>query len=455
MRDIRRVLIANRGEIALRIARACHVMGLEPVGIHSEADATLAHLPLMDSTLCIGPAAASRSYLDGARILRAAALLKVDAIHPGYGFLSENADFAQAVEEAGLVLIGPSSTIMRRLGDKIQARQDMAAAGLPCLAGSDGALPDDPVAAARLCEQIGYPLIIKASGGGGGRGMRIVSHVDDLTGAIASAREEAIRAFHNPDLYAERFLRAARHIEIQILSDQHGHAAWIGARDCSVQRRHQKLIEEAPVPGIPRDRIAEIGTLCAQACAKIGYTGAGTVEFLYEDGSFHFIEMNTRLQVEHPVTEMTTGLDIVCEQLSIAMGRPLSFRQDDIRTTGHAIECRINAEHPVNFHPSPGTVTSWHPPGGPGVRVDSHLYTGYVVPPDYDSLVAKLIVHGADRADAIKRMRAALDEIRVAGIETNIALHRRLLDEPGFTAGGVDTGYLTTLLEHFHRNPVR
>lgn len=452
MRDIRRVLIANRGEIALRIARACHVMGLQPVGIYSEADATLAHLSLMEASLCIGPAAASRSYLDGARILRAAALLGADAIHPGYGFLSENADFAQMVEEAGLVLVGPPSTIMRRLGDKIQARQDMNAAGLPCLPGSDGALPDDPVEAAILCGQIGYPLIIKASGGGGGRGMRIVSHPDDLPDAIAAAREEAARAFHNPDVYAERFLRAARHVEIQILADRHGNAAWIGARDCSVQRRHQKLIEEAPVPGIPHDQIAALGTLCAQACTKIGYVGAGTIEFLYEDGSFHFIEMNTRLQVEHPVTEMTTGLDIVCEQLSIAMGRPLSFHQHSIHAVGHAIECRINAEHPHDFRPSPGTLTAWHPPGGPGVRVDSHLYAGYTVPPDYDSLVAKLIVHGTDRADALNRMRAALDEIRVAGIETNVALHRRLLDEPGFVTGGIDTGYLTSLLSQ-DQNP--
>lgn len=445
MRDIRTVLIANRGEIALRIARACRLLGLRSVGVHSEADAGLAHLRLVDQRICIGPASAARSYLDAERILRAAALTGADTIHPGYGFLSENADFAEAVERAGLVLVGPPSSVMRMMGDKIAAKQQMRHSGVPCLPGSDDALPDDIAEAMRICDSVGYPLIVKAAGGGGGRGMRVVRRPEDARDAIETAREDAGRAFGNASVYAERFLQHPRHVEIQVLADGVGQAVWLGARDCSVQRRHQKLIEEAPAIGIPPDRIAELGGRCARACVQMGYVGAGTFEFLYEDGAFSFIEMNTRLQVEHPVTEMTTGIDIVREQLRIAMGHPLSFGQSDIETRGHAIECRINAEHPETFAPCPGLVRTWRPPGGPGVRVDTHLYDGYTVPPQYDSLVAKLIVHGADRADALARMRAALDEMMVEGITTTAPLHRRLMDAAGFCAGGVSVHYLEAL----------
>lgn len=446
MRKIHRVLIANRGEIALRIVRACKVLGLETIGVYSEADSSLAHLRLVDHSICIGPAAATRSYLDIERIMRAASLTEADAIHPGYGFLSENPDFAQAVEQAGLVLIGPSATVMRLMGDKISAKQQMRLAGVPCLPDSDGALPADLTMARTICAAIGYPLIVKASGGGGGRGMRIVQHETELDTAIATAREEAGRAFGNPVVYAERFLQKPRHIEIQVLADTHGHVVWLGARDCSVQRRHQKLVEEAPACGIDPERIAALGALCAHACIRMGYVGAGTFEFLYESGEFAFIEMNTRLQVEHPVTEMTTGIDIVREQLRIAMGHPLSVRQHDIHTTGHALECRINAEDAVTLRPSPGLVTQWRAPGGPGVRVDTHLYDGYAVPPNYDSLVAKLIVHGTDRADAINRMKAALDEMQITGIATTAPLHRRLMDEPGFAAGEINVHYLETIM---------
>ncbi|MFT9166176.1 MAG: acetyl-CoA carboxylase biotin carboxylase subunit [Komagataeibacter saccharivorans] len=446
MRKIRRVLIANRGEIALRIVRACNILGLETIGVYSEADSSLAHLRLVDHSICIGPATAARSYLDIPRIMRAASLTEADAIHPGYGFLSENPDFAQAVEQAGLVLVGPSAAVMRLMGDKISAKQQMRLAGVPCLPDSDGALPADPAMARTICAAIGYPLIVKASGGGGGRGMRIVHHETELDTAIATAREEAGRAFGNPVVYAERFLQKPRHIEIQVLADTHGHAVWLGARDCSVQRRHQKLVEEAPACGIAPERIAALGALCAHACIRMGYVGAGTFEFLYEGGEFAFIEMNTRLQVEHPVTEMTTGIDIVHEQLRIAMGHPLSIRQHDIHTTGHALECRINAEDAVTLRPSPGLVTKWRAPGGPGVRVDTHLYDGYAVPPHYDSLVAKLIVHGTDRADAINRMKAALDEMQITGIATTAPLHRRLMDEPAFAAGEINVHYLETIM---------
>ncbi|AFW02593.1 acetyl-CoA carboxylase biotin carboxylase subunit [Gluconobacter thailandicus F149-1 = NBRC 100600] len=447
MREIRRVLIANRGEIALRIVRACRLLGLETVGICSEADSSLAHLRLVDEVLCIGPASPGQSYLDGQRILHAAALSGADAIHPGYGFLSENADFAEAVEKAGLILVGPGADIMRLMGDKISAKRQMRLSDVPCLPGSDDALPTGPEAAQSLCDGIGYPLIVKASGGGGGRGMRVVWKGEDLLTAIETAREEAGRAFGNPAVYAERFLQKPRHIEIQVLADTHGQAIWLGARDCSVQRRHQKLIEEAPAAGIPAEQIAALGERCARACEQMGYVGAGTFEFLYEDGEFAFIEMNTRLQVEHPVTEMTTGIDIVQEQLRIAMGRPLSICQSDIRTDGHAIECRINAENPETFRPAPGRIGQYRAPGGPGVRVDTHLYDGYTVPPNYDSLIAKLIVHGADRADAIRRMKAALDELEITGIETTTSLHRRLMDEPGFSSGDISVHYLESLLK--------
>ncbi|WP_342626998.1 acetyl-CoA carboxylase biotin carboxylase subunit [Nguyenibacter vanlangensis] len=445
MAEIRTVLIANRGEVALRIARACRLLGLRSVGVYSEADAGLAHLRLVDERICIGPAAASHSYLDGARILRAAALTGADAIHPGYGFLSESADFAAAVERAGLVLVGPSAAIMRMMGDKIAAKRQMRRSGVPCLPGSDGALPDDMAAAQRLCDALGYPLIVKAAGGGGGRGMRVVHRAGALREAVETARQEAGRAFGNASVYAERFLQHPRHVEIQVLADRAGHAVWLGARDCSVQRRHQKLVEEAPPVGIAPGRIAELGAACVRACLDMGYEGAGTFEFLYEDGEFFFIEMNTRLQVEHPVTEMTTGIDIVRAQLRIAAGQPLGLTQADIATRGHAIECRINAEDPLHFVPSPGLVRAWHPPGGPGVRVDTHLHAGYRVPPQYDSLVAKLIVHGADRADALARMRAALDEMAIEGIATTAPFHRRLMETEDFRTGGVGVHYLESL----------
>ncbi|AQU88424.1 acetyl-CoA carboxylase biotin carboxylase subunit [Komagataeibacter nataicola] len=442
MRKVETVLIANRGEIALRVLRACRELGLRTVGIYSEADASLRHLSLCDRTICIGPAPAAKSYLDTELVLRAARLTQADAIHPGYGFLSENPTFARAVEEAGLVLIGPSSTIMRRMGDKIEAKRMMLAAGMPCLPGSDGPLPEDMDQASALGARIGYPLIVKAAGGGGGRGMRIVHTPADLRQAVQTAREEAIRAFGNGTLYGERFLTHPRHVEIQVMADQHGHAVWLGDRDCSVQRRHQKVIEEAPAYGIGRDEIARLGALCAATCLKIGYVGAGTFEFLYEDGAFYFIEMNTRIQVEHPVTEMVTGIDIVREQIRVAMGEPLSLTQADVRCDGHAIECRINAENPDTFMPGPGKVTRWLAPGGEGVRTDTHLYDGYVVPTHYDSLVAKLIVRGRSRNEAISKMRAALEETEVDGIPTTIPLHLHLMEDERFRAGDISVHYL-------------
>ncbi|KPP83753.1 MAG: acetyl-CoA carboxylase, biotin carboxylase subunit [Rhodobacteraceae bacterium HLUCCA08] len=439
------VLIANRGEIALRILRACRALGLRTVALHSEADRDLRHVALADQALCIGPAAAADSYLDSDRILRAAALTGAQAVHPGYGFLSENADFAAAVAAAGLVFVGPPAQAIRTMGDKVAAKRAMRAAGVPCVPGSEAAISDADAAAA-LAEEAGYPVIVKAAGGGGGRGMRVVRRPGDLAEAIATTRAEAARAFGNPMLYLEKFLETPRHVEIQVLADAHGNAVWLGERDCSLQRRHQKLIEEAPAPGIDRAAIAEIGERCARACREIGYRGAGTFEFLYEDGQFFFIEMNTRLQVEHPVTEMVTGVDIVVEQLRIARGEPLSIGQAEVVLRGHAVECRINAEDPVRMLPSPGQVTAWIPPGGPGLRVESHLYPGYAVPPDYDSLVAKVIAHGPDRATALARMRAALAEMTVEGIETTAPLQRRLLAEPGVQAGGFDIHHLERLI---------
>ncbi|BDB24076.1 acetyl-CoA carboxylase biotin carboxylase subunit [Cupriavidus sp. TA19] len=444
---IETVLIANRGEIALRVLRACRKLGIRTVAVHSEADANLRHVALADQALCIGPAPAGRSYLDQNELLLAARLSGADAIHPGYGFLSENADFAQAVEDAGLVFIGPTAASIRRMGDKVSAKRAMIEAGVPCVPGSEGALTDDMQATAVLADKVGYPLIVKAAGGGGGRGMRIVREPAELAQAIAMTREEAARAFNNPHVYLEKFLERPRHVEIQVLADAHGNAVWLGERDCSMQRRHQKVIEESPAPGIPREAIARIGQQCARACLHIGYRGAGTFEFLYEDGAFFFIEMNTRVQVEHPVTELVTGIDIVAEQLRIARGEPLSFRQEDVVLRGHAVECRINAEHPWRFTPAPGRVTGWVPPGGPGIRVESHLYAGYAVPPNYDSLVAKLLAHGATREEAIARMRVALDEIVLGGIDSTVALHRVLMDEPGFVQGGYDIHHLERCLE--------
>jgi acetyl-CoA carboxylase biotin carboxylase subunit len=440
------VLIANRGEIALRILRACRALGIQTVAVHSQADAALRHVQLADKSICIGPAAAHQSYLNSAEIILAAQQTGAGAVHPGYGFLSENANFAAAVEDAGLVFVGPTPASIRTMGDKISAKQAMQRAGVPCVPGSDAALPEDPEAIRAIGEEVGYPLIVKAAGGGGGRGMRVVRRAQDLLDAVTVTREEASRAFGNPDLYMERFLERPRHIEIQVLADMHGQAVWLGERDCSMQRRHQKLIEESPAPGISRASIAALGQRCAQACVLIGYRGAGTFEFLYEDGEFFFIEMNTRVQVEHPVTELVTGVDIVREQLLIARGEPLSFRQSDVVLQGHAIECRINAEHPWTFKPSPGRVHQWIAPGGPGVRVESHLYSGYEVPSHYDSLVAKLLVHGADRAQAVDRMRGALAEMTIHGIETTVGLHQALMDEPGFVAGGYTIHHLERCL---------
>jgi len=440
------VLIANRGEIALRVLRACRDLGLRTVAVHSEADAGLRHVALADQAICIGPAASAKSYLNQSEILLAARLTGADAIHPGYGFLSENADFAEAVEQAGLTFIGPSSAVIRLMGDKVSAKRAMLAAGVPCVAGFDGVLPMDEEAARTIAESIGYPLIVKAAKGGGGRGMRIVRKAGELASAVKITRKEASGAFGNSDVYIEKFLECPRHVEIQILADRHGNAVWLGERDCSTQRYHQKLIEEAPAPGIDRDAIASLGKRCSDACVSLGYTGAGTFEFLYENGQFYFIEMNTRIQVEHTVTELVTSVDIVREQLRIAAGERLSLRQADVELRGHAIECRINAEDPVDFSPSPGRVESWIPPGGPCIRVESHLYSGYTVPQHYDSLVAKILAHGNTRVEAIERMKGALSETTIIGICTTVALHRRLMEEPGFVAGGMDIHHLENWL---------
>ncbi len=436
------VLIANRGEIALRIQRACRGLGLRTVAVFSEPDRDAPHVRLADQALCIGPAAARDSYLDQAALLFAAELSGAQAIHPGYGFLAENADFAERVEAAGLTLIGPPSAAIRLMGDKIAAKRAMRAAGVPCVPGPDAALPDDPAALHDLARAIGYPVIVKAAGGGGGRGMRLVRDAAALSEAVALTQEEARRAFGNSEVYLEKFLGHPRHVEIQVLADHHGTTLWLGSRDCSLQRRHQKVVEEAPAPGIPAETIAAIGESCVEACRRIGYRGLGTFEFLVEDSAFYFIEMNTRVQVEHTVTEMVSGLDLVQLQLRVATGEPLALRQPDIVCHGHAFECRINAEHPETFAPSPGRIIAWHLPGGPGVRIDTHMEAGATVSPHYDSMIAKLIVHGATRAEALHRLRAALDEMRVGGIDTNLLLHRRLVREPGVIAGGFDIHHL-------------
>ena len=436
------VLIANRGEVALRVQRACRTLGLRTVAVHSEVDRDAPHVRHADVALCIGPAAASGSYLDQAAILFAAEVCGAQAIHPGYGFLSENADFAERVETAGLTFIGPASASIRMMGNKIAAKRAMRDAGVPCVPGSDGALPDDPDRLRVLADRIGFPVIVKAAGGGGGRGMRVVHDGSGLADALALTREEARQAFGNADVYLEKFLLRPRHVEIQVLADQHGQVLWLGSRDCSLQRRHQKVLEEAPAPGIAAGAIDAIGARCVEACRRIGYRGLGTFEFLVEDGAFHFIEMNTRLQVEHCVTEMITGIDLVQQQIRVARGERLALAQDAIRLRGHAFECRINAEEPETFAPSPGRITGWELPGGPGVRVDSHAGHGTVVTPYYDSLIAKLVVHGDTRAGALARLRVALDEMRVGGIETNLDLHRRIVRDPDFVAGGVDIHHL-------------
>lgn len=443
----KRVLIANRGEIALRIQRACRQLGLETVAIYSEADSQSRHVLEADIALCIGPASAAKSYLDAEAVILAAKLTGATAVHPGYGFLSENADFAEAVENAGIAFIGPTPASIRIMGDKISAKQSMQASGVPCVPGSDGPLPEDDAEVLALAQGVGYPVIVKASGGGGGRGMRVVWAEEELLKAVALTRKEAQQAFGNPTLYLERFMQKPRHIEIQVLCDTHNKALWLGARDCSLQRRHQKVMEEAPPPGIAPELIAQIGERCAEACRNINYRGAGTFEFLYEDGIFAFIEMNTRLQVEHPITEETTGIDIVCAQIEIAQGKHLEFDQKKITTSGHAIECRINAEDPFSFLPSPGPVTRWDVPGGAGIRLDTHIVAGSVVQPYYDSLIAKVIAHGATRQEAISRLKVALSEMQVETISTNIALHQALLNDPGFVEGGVDIHHLEHWLE--------
>ncbi|MDP3842408.1 MAG: acetyl-CoA carboxylase biotin carboxylase subunit [Oxalobacteraceae bacterium] len=437
-----KILIANRGEIALRIQRACREMGIKTVVVHSEADRDAKYVKLADESVCIGPAPSASSYLSMPAIISAAEVTDAQAIHPGYGFLSENADFAERVEQSGFVFIGPRPDSIRLMGDKVSAKQTMIKAGVPCVPGSEGALPDDPKIIIQTARKVGYPVIIKAAGGGGGRGMRVVHTEAALLNAVAMTKTEAGAAFGNPEVYMEKFLENPRHVEIQILADEYQNAIWLGERDCSMQRRHQKVIEEAPAAGIPRKIIEKVGERCADACRKIGYRGAGTFEFLYEDGEFYFIEMNTRVQVEHPVTEMITGIDIVQEQIRIAAGQKLRFRQREVKLTGHAIECRINAEDAFKFTPSPGRITSWHVPGGPGIRVDSHAYAGYYVPPHYDSMIGKVIAYGATREQAIRRMQIALSEMVVEGILTNIPLHRELMVDARFIEGGTSIHYL-------------
>jgi len=438
----KKILIANRGEIALRIQRACREMGIKSVVVYSEADREAKYVKLADEAVCIGPAQSSLSYLNMPAIISTAEVTDAEAIHPGYGFLSENADFAERVEQSGFTFIGPTPESIRIMGDKVSAKQAMIRSGVPCVPGSEGALPDDPKEITRQARAVGYPVIIKASGGGGGRGMRVVHTEAALLHAVQTTRSEAGAAFGNPAVYMEKFLENPRHIEIQILADQHKNAVWLGERDCSMQRRHQKVIEEAPAPGIARRIIERIGDRCVAACKKIGYRGAGTFEFLYENGEFFFIEMNTRVQVEHPVTEMVTGVDIVQMQIRVAAGEKLPFAQRNIEMRGHAIECRINAEDPYKFVPSPGRITLWHAPGGPGVRVDSHVYTNYFVPPNYDSMIGKLICHGDTRGQALARMRTALSETVVEGIQTNIPLHRELMVDAKFVEGGTSIHYL-------------
>ncbi len=437
-----KILIANRGEIALRIQRACREMGIRTVVVHSEADTEAKYVKLADESVCIGPPPAAASYLNIPAIISAAEVTDAEAIHPGYGFLSENADFAEKVERSGFAFIGPRPENIRLMGDKVSAKQAMTKAGVPCVPGSEGALPDDPKEVVRIARKVGYPVIIKASGGGGGRGMRVVHTEAALLNAVNMTRAEAQAAFANPVVYLERYLEQPRHIEIQVLADAHKNAVFLGERDCSLQRRHQKVIEEAPAPDLPAKVRDKIGERCVDACRRIGYRGAGTFEFLFEGGEFFFIEMNTRVQVEHPVTEMITGIDIVQEQIHIAAGEKLRFRQKDIQMRGHAMECRINAEDPYRFTPSPGKITSYHPPGGPGIRVDSHVYQGYTVPPNYDSMVGKVIAYGATREQAMSRMRIALSEMVVEGIQTNIPLHRELLNDTGFMRGAVSIHYL-------------
>jgi acetyl-CoA carboxylase biotin carboxylase subunit len=437
-----KVLIANRGEIALRILRACKELGIKTVAVHSAIDANLKSVKLADEAICIGPNPSTQSYLNVPSIISAMELTNSTAVHPGYGFLAENSDFAEQVEKSGFIFIGPPADVIRIMGDKVEAIKAMKKAGVPTVPGSDGPLGNNPQELQAIAERIGYPVIIKAASGGGGRGMRVVRDSQNLIQAISITQAEATSAFGDGTVYMEKFLTAPRHVEIQVLADGHGHAIHLGDRDCSLQRRHQKVLEEAPAPGISDAIRQKVYSSCVKACQEIGYIGAGTFEFLFEDDKFYFIEMNTRVQVEHPVSEMITGIDIVKEQLRIAGGHPLSFRQEDVKMTGHAFECRINAEDPISFLPQPGTINSFHAPGGNGVRVDSHIYNGYSVPPHYDSLLGKLITHGSNRESALLRMMTALDEMVVEGIKTNIELHADLVRDPAVKEGGVDIHYL-------------
>ncbi|MDO9611269.1 MAG: acetyl-CoA carboxylase biotin carboxylase subunit [Serpentinimonas sp.] len=447
----KKILVANRGEIALRIQRACRELGVKAVMVYSEADREAKYVKLADEAVCIGPPPSGLSYLNMPAIISAAEVTDAEAIHPGYGFLSENADFAERVEKSGFVFIGPTPEAIRTMGDKVAAKQAMIRAGVPCVPGSEGALPDDAAEVKRIARSIGYPVIVKAAGGGGGRGMRVVHTEAALLHAVQTTKAEAGAAFGNPEVYLEKFLQNPRHIEIQVLADNYRNAVYLHERDCSMQRRHQKVIEEAPAPGIARRLIERIGDRCAAACKKIGYRGAGTFEFLYENGEFYFIEMNTRVQVEHPVTEAVTGIDIVRQQIAIAAGEKLPFTQRQIELRGHAIECRINAEDPYKFTPSPGRISAWHAPGGPGVRVDTHIYTHYMVPPNYDSMIGKIITHGDTREQALARMRSALSETVIEGIKTNIAWHREILVDANFEAGGTNIHYLEAWLAQRER----
>ena len=446
MAPFKKILIANRGEIALRILRACQAMDIRTVAAHSTIDRNLKHVGMADESVCIGPPPAAESYLNIPALIAAMEVTDVEAVHPGYGFLAENADFAERVEESGFVFIGPRAETIRLMGDKVSAINAMRQAGVPCVPGSNGPLDDDGRRSQRLAEEIRYPVLIKAAAGGGGRGMRVVEDPDQLLRAISLTRQEARSAFGDDTVYMEKYLTNPRHIEVQVLADSHGNAIHLGERDCSIQRRHQKVIEEAPAPGITAEQRERVGRICTDACKRIGYLGAGTFEFLFEDGDFYFIEMNTRIQVEHPVTESVTGVDLIREQIRIASGMPLSLSQDQIRISGHAVECRINAEDPEKFLPRPGQVEAFHAPGGPGIRVDSHIYDGYRIPPNYDSMIGKLIAHAESREAAIARMRVALDEMVLRGVVTNLPLHRRLMEDSGFTAGGANIHYLEKLL---------
>jgi len=446
MAAFKKILIANRGEIALRVLRACQAMDIRTVAVHSTVDRNLKHVGMADESVCIGPAPAGESYLNVPAIIAAMEVTDAEAVHPGYGFLAENADFAERIEESGFTFIGPKAETIRLMGDKVSAINAMRQAGVPCVPGSNGPIDDDPKRSERLAAEIGYPVLIKAAAGGGGRGMRVVEDPDALIKSIALTRQEAASGFGDDTVYMEKYLTDPRHIEIQVLADAHGNAVHLAERDCSMQRRHQKVIEEAPAPGITPEQREQIGTICTDACRRIGYRGAGTFEFLFENGEFYFIEMNTRIQVEHPVTECVTGLDLIRAQILAAAGQPLPFKQSDVTIIGHAIECRINAEDPEKFIPQPGEVDSFHAPGGPGIRVDSHIYDGYRIPPNYDSMIGKLIAHGETREAAIARMRVALDEMVLGGIVSNIPLHQRLIRDAGFIEGGTNIHYLEKLL---------